>query len=54
MESYKEAFLKFTQRLNTDLTNLEKKLLEDIKEIKSIFNSVSEIESKDALLINYS
>lgn len=46
MESYKEAFIKFSERFSSDISNLQEKSLKDIREIKSIYQTVSEIESK--------
>jgi len=42
--SYQLAFSKLTERLNLDLSHLEEKSLNDIKEINSIYQTVSEIE----------
>ncbi len=51
MESYKEAFLKFTSKLNLDFFKLEEKSLNDIKEIKSIYKVVTDMESINSLII---
>lgn len=45
MELYKEAFSKFTKQLDWDLSTMENKSLFEIKELKSIYQTVSEIES---------
>jgi len=44
MEAFQELFSNFTNRLNNDVSSLEEKSLNDIKELKSIYKNVSEIE----------
>jgi hypothetical protein len=46
METYKETFLKFVRRLDEDMSKMESKSLDEIKDLKSLYKSIADIESK--------